>query len=292
MQRNPALFRFLLAALPLALAGSSAAQGPGNQPRPVVRALDTDRDGKLSATEIKAASRTLLTLDTNGDGQITSDELQPRPENAGATADELVKQLMSFDKNADGVLTPDELPARMQSMFQRGDANKDGKLTPDEIRAMASRQGMPAGGPANREGGGQMRNDPVLNALDTDHDGILSAAEIKAAGEVLLVLDKNGDGEITADEMRPRQQTPADRVEHMLGEWDTNKDGRISKAEAPDRMQAQFESIDKNGDGYLDKDELTAYFANPPQGGPRGGGEGRRLEGGAGTPNTPKEQKQ
>jgi Ca2+-binding EF-hand superfamily protein len=275
-------------------AGSALAQGPGNQARLVLQALDTDHDGKLSAAEIKAAPQTLLTLDTNGDGQITSDEVAPRPENAGASADELVKQLMSLDKNGDGVLTPDELPARMQNLFQRGDANQDGKLTPDEIRAMARRQGMPAGGAFSRAGGGQMRNDPILNALDTDHDGILSAAEIKAGDESLLALDRNGDGEITPDEMRPRQQTPADRANHLLGEWDTNKDGKISKAEAPDRMQAQFEALDRNGDGFLDRDELTAYFAAQPQSGPRGasGTSGLHPDGAAAHPDTPKEQKQ
>ncbi len=276
----------------------AGAQGPGNQPRMVLQALDTDHDGKLSAAEIKAASKSLLTLDRNGDGQLTSDELSPRPEVAGASADELVKQLMSFDKNGDGVLAPEEVPARMQSMFQRGDANHDGKLTAAEIRAMANRQGMPTGPQAGPgRAGGQMRTDPLLNALDADHDGTISAAELAAADKVLLMLDRNGDGEITPDEMRPRQQTAAERVDHMLDEWDTNKDGKISKAEAPDRMQQQFESLDKNSDGFLDRDELTQYFS-ASNGGPGGGqrGEGRRPDGAgpdAGRETgTPKEQKQ
>ena len=271
------------------MAGGARAQGPGGQPRMVLQALDTDHDGKLSSAEIQLAPQSLLVLDSNGDGQITTDELSPKPENAGASADELVKQLMSFDKNGDGVLTPDELPARMQSLFERGDANKDGKLTPDEIRAMANKQGMPAGNPTTEgQRGGQMRTDPILNALDADHDGTISTAELANASKALLTLDKNGEGEITPDEMRPRQQTPADRADHMLDEWDTNKDGKISKAEAPDRMQAQFESIDKNGDGFLDKDELVQYFAVQT---PMGRSEGPRPEG-ANAPITPKEQKQ
>ena len=263
------------------------AQGQGGQPRLVLQALDTDHDGKLSAAEIAAAPHTLLTLDRNGDGQLTLDELQPRPENAGASADELVKQLMAFDKNGDGVLTPDELPARMQGVFQRGDANHDGKLTPEEIRAMAARQGMPAGTRTPGQVNGIMRMDPLLAALDTNHDGFLSAAEIAAASTSLLTLDRNHDGEITPDEMRIRQQTPEERVNHLLDEWDTNKDGKISKAEAPDRLQQQFESIDKNSDGYLDRDELLQYFgAN--NGGQRSGGQ--RPEGASAQTASPKEQ--
>lgn len=246
-------------------AGFTAAafgQGTGGPPRVVLQALDTDHDGKLSAAEIANAPRALLTLDLNGDGQLTPDEIQPRPQNAGASADELVKQMMSFDRNGDGVLTPEELPARMQSMFTRGDVNHDGKLTADEIRAMAARQGMPAGTRVEPGHAGlNMRLDPVLNVLDANHDGVISADEIAGASRALLTLDVNGDHELTSDEMRVRQQTPAERTDHMLEEYDTNRDGRISKAEAPDRMQAQFESIDGNGDGFLDRDELMRYFA-------------------------------
>lgn len=280
MHKRPMVIPFcrmagwLALSCPLCIGALSAmGQRPGgNQPRLVLQALDTDRDGTLSAAEIKAAPQTLLTLDRNQDGQLTADELSPRPENAGASPDELVKQLMMFDKNGDGVLTKDELPDRMQSMFDRGDTNHDGKLTPDEIRAMANRQGMPSG---PRTGGGEVatRMDPLLNALDTNHDGIISADEIAAASQSLLTLDKNGDGQITADEMRPRQQGPEERVQHMLDEFDTNHDGKISKAEAPEGMQAQFDSLDKNHDGFLDKDELMQMFGNMGDG-RRGGGRG------------------
>jgi Ca2+-binding EF-hand superfamily protein len=250
------------------------AQG-GPPPRLVLRALDTDKDGKLSAAEIQAAPQSLLTLDRNQDGQLTADELLPRPENSGATSDELVTQLMAFDKNGDGVLTSDELPSRMQNLFTRADADHDGKLTADEIRGLANRQAMPQGG-ASTQNAGATRNDPLLNALDMDHDGVISSTEIASGSKSLLALDTNGDGEITGNEMRMHEASPEERVNHLFDEWDTNKDGKISKAEAPDRMQQQFESIDKNGDGYLDKDELLQYFST--QGAGRRGGGGPAKE--------------
>ena len=262
----------LLLGLAVGLAGVANAQGPrgGDRPRYILQILDINHDGTLSAEEIKAAPVSLRAMDSNGDGQITFDELEP-PKQDTVAGTELVTSLFVFDTNKDGVLTPDELPERMQALFARGDTNKDGKLTSEEIRLMASRAATPTGrtdGPGGAAG--MTRQDPLLNALDTDHDGIISAAEITAASTSLLVLDVDHDGTIIAQEMRPRQQTPADRVEHLLDEWDNNKDGKISRDEAPDGMRAQFATNDKNSDGFLDKDELLVMFTAQMQDGNRG----------------------
>src|SRR5947207_12515363 len=44
---------------------------------------------------------------------------------------------------------------------------------------------------------------PLEEALDTDHDGIISVEEIANASTALKKLDKNGDGKLTPDEFRP-----------------------------------------------------------------------------------------
>lgn len=255
--------------------GVSGAQGGRERPRFVLQALDLDHDGTLSAAEIQAAPASLKALDRTGDGELTPDEMEPPRTDAGATPDQLVAQLMSFDKNGDGVLTPNELPERMSALFTRGDTNKDGKLTPDEIRRMAGRTGSPngkAGAPGSASG--MMRLDPVLNALDTNHDGMLSAAEISAASVSLLVLDVDHSGSIEAAEMKVRQQTAQERVAHMLDEWDTNKDGKLSVEEVPDGMRGRFAEVDKNGDGFLDASELLVMYASQGPGGGRGPGQG------------------
>ena len=57
---------------------------PLRRPTPVIRALDVDQDGKLSAEELKNATESLLTLDTNGDGELTGDEMfSPPPADGG-----------------------------------------------------------------------------------------------------------------------------------------------------------------------------------------------------------------
>lgn len=52
------------------------------------------------------------------------------------------------------------------------------------------------------------RPPPVVESLDVDQDGKLSADELENATESLLLLDANGDGELTADEISP--SPPAD----------------------------------------------------------------------------------
>ena len=44
---------------------------------------------------------------------------------------------------------------------------------------------------------------PLVKALDANRDGVIDATEIANAPEALLTLDKNGDGKLTEDELRP-----------------------------------------------------------------------------------------
>jgi hypothetical protein len=44
---------------------------------------------------------------------------------------------------------------------------------------------------------------PVIAALDVNGDGVIDATEIANAANALLTLDKNGDGQLTPDELRP-----------------------------------------------------------------------------------------
>jgi len=48
-----------------------------------------------------------------------------------------------------------------------------------------------------------MPGHPIMAALDADKDGALSADEIAKAPEALKMLDKNDDGKLTDDELRP-----------------------------------------------------------------------------------------
>ena len=57
---------------------------------------------------------------------------------------------------------------------------------------------QPPGGP-----GGGRPIPPVMAALDADTNGEISAKEIENAAKALAALDKNKDGKLTEDELRP-----------------------------------------------------------------------------------------
>jgi EF hand len=78
---------------------------------------------------------------------------------------------------------------------------------PPQREGAAGEPGRPG---QNREGGpggpggarGQMVA-PLFAALDVNKDGVIDAEEIKNAPAALAKLDKDGDGKITQEEMRP-----------------------------------------------------------------------------------------
>ena len=56
----------------------------GRPPSRIVEALDSNRDGVLSADELQRATESLLKLDVNKDGRLSEDEFRPQNARAGA----------------------------------------------------------------------------------------------------------------------------------------------------------------------------------------------------------------
>lgn len=64
--------------------------------------------------------------------------------------------------------------------------------------------GGPRGGERGPGQNGRPTGNPIVGAIDKDKNGELSAEEIQAAAAALLTLDRNSDGKLTQDELRPQ----------------------------------------------------------------------------------------
>lgn len=125
--------------------------------QPLVRVLDADHDGVISAGEIEKAPDALKSLDKNEDGKLTPNEfLSPRP----------------------------EAPPKRESARNEREWPFPGKKP--EKKPEGDREGERPRPPVP----------PLIAALNADGDREISADEIANSPKALLTLDKNGDGQL------------------------------------------------------------------------------------------------
>ena len=86
---------------------------------------------------------------------------------------------------------------------------------------------------------------PVLEALDHNADGILSTDEIQSTPESLKALDKNGDGKLSPAETRLKFPARIKLPQGFVGKMLLNP-----------RIQPLMNLIDRDGDGTIDADEI------------------------------------
>ena len=118
-----------------------------------------------------------------------------------------------------------------------------------------------------------------LKAADANKDGVIDQSEFLASRDKWFAdLDTNKDGFVTADELKAfgdkmhaewakkhadQAASDADKVgkkrdfsERILNRVDTDKDGKISKAEFDAAGQQMFAKLDENKDGKIEGNEM------------------------------------
>lgn len=134
-----------------------------------------------------------------------------------------------------------------------------------------------AGGMAWAGGHGQgqgMMNGGFFNRMaqiDAHDDGVISDDEAAAEVEsVFLAMDADDDGERTEEEYMPvrlgpgqglnaeRQKQMQERKRSRFAPMDTDKNGKVSKAEFIAAGKARFAAADSDGDGKITPWEFRA----------------------------------
>jgi len=101
----------------------------------------------------------------------------------------------------------------------------------------------------------QTARDKWFADLDTNQDGFVTADELKAFGDKMHAewAKKHGDD---AAANKPADSKHGDFSQHILERVDTDKDGKISKAEFDAEGSKLFAKLDENGDGKIAQNEM------------------------------------
>lgn len=150
---------------------------------------------------------------------------------------------------------------------------------------------------------------PILELLDSNHNGVLESEEIDQAIVALRKIDRNGDGRLTGEEFGQRREEErpptresdrdrgdrppegdregkgkrptAEQMRERFLEADENGDKKLSKEEAPERLKGSFDHADADGSGFIEESEMDAVVRRLEQGGRSSrGGQGRGSRGG------------
>ena len=146
----------------------------------------------------------------------------------------------ALDANKDGKVGKDEVTAYRATQTAAVDANGDGKLSVDELAAMRLKQMTDAA---------KAMAQKMVDRLDTDGDGMLSAAELigqPMPTDLFDRLDTNKDGVIDQTELDAARQA---MMQHGHGR-DGGRGGRHGDHQNGDHQNGP----DQNGPGPNDTD--------------------------------------
>jgi len=173
---------------------------------------------------------------------LAAGALAPRAHAAEPPSSQAWKRL---DRNNNGAITFEEFVRASDERLARMDKNGDGNIGRDEFMAY-------------HEAEARRRVDRIFEALDTKGTGRLAAAELKGAeAQRLLACDTNKDGAITRQEYLQCRRRVAERwMQRIFAKYDKNGDGFIGREERIAALRGFFNSLDTNKDGRISREEF------------------------------------
>merc|ERR1719295_969653 len=246
--------------------------------------MDKDGDGNISKQEMTSSGHRFNSAqveavfalgDVNDDGVLDLDEfiavmcpsaltVISRLRGKYSNISEVKKAFLAIDVNRDGLLSKQEInssgkfnPQEVDAIFILGDLNGDGELDLEEFVGLL----CPTAGMALSRLTRNVNNindaQQLFRILDKDGDGNISMEEMRACGSrfnsqeieaIFAIGDVDNDGAISLNEfvavMCPSASTVVGRLSKTYGNLEQIKQG--------------FKKLDKNNDGMISKTEMAS----------------------------------
>jgi collagen type III alpha len=250
-------------------------------PRALFDQLDVNHDGKLTADEIPAEKkrlfeRLLRLAGKSADGHLTRDEFvgllkgtpqdQPEPDTKPANGTKPGSATPAPTPKKPATTTTakpagkknkqfEQLKANPGKVFDRLDKNGTGKLAaddvPDRLQKLFKRLLKQAGKPED----GTLTRDEFIAAVEK----IVAKQEAKAVKTPANSSDSNS-GAAPASPGAASGGVDVNKLVARIMERSKRADGKLTKDDLPERLQARFEKIDANSDGVVDAGELRDWL--------------------------------
>lgn len=244
-------------------------------------AIDTSGDGSIDETELLSILDTseedsgsiFSDFDTDGDGVIGKAEfgIQMNGEAAESASGSLLSAASergqgaeslfgSLDTNGDGVIDISELEAGQpeygpsaRDMLSMMDTNEDGSISEEEFDAAAPPPPPPSMPSADETESAAS----LFGSIDTNGDGSIDADELNVFTSAYLneVISASGETETAATET----EAASEETENPVSSVATETEAESNETESTGNV---FSSIDTDGDGVIDADELNVFTSS------------------------------
>jgi Ca2+-binding EF-hand superfamily protein len=180
-------------------------------------------------------------IDSDGDGQLTSDELKS----------DFESHIKKIADSTTGTSTNTPPTPDFSQMVSDGDTDGDGTLSEVEFTtAMQARRQSPPPPPP-----------PQAQESDSTEE---SDSASQSIADAVASLDTNGDGKLSSDELlaayKAKQTSPTDGTD-----TDASSDSSASTTAADPDFASLISAIDTDGDGLLNTDEVTSLVTESRQ---------------------------
>jgi len=235
--------------------GIDAGSGPPRapiDPKRLFQNLDKNKDGKLTRDELEGRPRLKALLDRLGKDELTLEDLTAALGGGNKAAKKAQKKGAFATPASENMAESEESAHGLPAFFRMLDTNHDGRISREELARAVE----------------------LFDRLDRNHDGFLDAKELTEIPGIASSEEPTINPAAPLVRRKAGGNLQHGNVSQFLKRFDADGDGKLSMQETPPFLKKDFSKIDTNGDGFLDRAELEAWFrrqhrlaGNPSNGG-------------------------